>query len=59
MFLLFVSSSSLLATGCGGTAENSVAAPPAVVQTQEELDATAKAYADSAAEMRKRDQQSN
>ena len=44
--------------GCGGTAENSVSAPPAAAQTPEEMAAQQKAYAEEQAKMQQRDQQS-
>ncbi|TWU16424.1 hypothetical protein [Allorhodopirellula heiligendammensis] len=42
-------------TGCGGSTENSVAAPPANPPTAEEIAAQSQAYAAQEKEMRERD----
>lgn len=48
-----------LSVGCGGTAENTVSAPPSAEQTAAEEKAMKDEYAKQEAEMKKRDQQFN
>jgi hypothetical protein len=50
---------SITVAGCGGTAENSVSAPPAAVETAEETAARQAAYQEEQAKMQERDRQSS
>ncbi len=43
--------------GCGGSAPNTVSAPPEHVQTPEEMEALKKSYMESQQEMQQRDKQ--